>query len=355
MKKTRKSILTLMIAGIGDLVMASKALRTMRNGFPDAEIHLLTSSDAAPLARNYPYLDRVWAFPIRELRRSSWPILRVLGLLSQIRKTHFDLAVNLYRIISWPGALKMGLLFLSLRAGEKLGQDAMGFGLFLSRKVPAPGQDPRHFVDAMTEMAVHAGGVSDQGGMEVFWDKACEEGLRHLFSDSAALRGKTVGINPGADNPIKRWPPDRYAVVAERLLEREDTRVLLLGGPGEEKLADSIQKRLKGRAVNLAGRLTLDELACLISRLDLLVTNDSAPMHMAAALGTPVVALFGPEDPVHTRPYTSETLYRVISKSVDCRPCTGGRCDKALCMDLIQPEEVLERCFELLRGSFSAS
>lgn len=282
-------------------------------------------------------------------------MLQVPALLWGLRKIRFDLAVNLYRVISWRGALKMGVLFLSLRAGEKLGQDAKGLGLFLSRRISPQGMSPKHFVDAMTEMAVHAGGVPDQGGMEVFWDKACEEGLRHLFSDSAALRKKTVGINPGADNPIKRWPPDRYAVVAERLLEREDTRVLLLGGPGEEKLADSIQKRLKGRAVNLAGRLTLDELAYLISRLDLLVTNDSAPMHMAAALRTPVVALFGPEDPVYTRPYTSETLYRVISKSVDCRPCTGGRCDKALCMDLIRPEEVLERCLDLLRGSFSAS
>ncbi|MBN1106662.1 MAG: glycosyltransferase family 9 protein [Deltaproteobacteria bacterium] len=351
MQGSREAILILMIAGIGDLVMASRALRAMRNGFPDAKIHLITSSDAAPLARNYPYLDRVWAFPIRELRRNSWSFFRIFPLLRQIRKTRFDLAVNLYRVISLRGALKMGLLIRSVKAGETLGLDAKGFGLFLSRKVPAQGRHSKHFVDAMTDMAVHAGGIPDGGGIEVFWDPKCEKRLSHVFPGSPGLRRKAVGINPGADNPRKRWDPDRYALVAEHLMRKADVQVLLLGGPDELGIAGRIQDRLKGRAVNLSGRLNLDELAYLVGRLDLLITNDSAPMHIAAALKTPVVGIFGPEDPFHTRPYTTDDLYRVISHRVGCRPCSARRCEKPLCLDLIQPEEVIRNCLELMTGS----
>lgn len=347
----RESILILLIAGIGDLVLASKAFRAIRHGFPNAEIHLLTSSDAAPLARNYSYLDRVWAFPIRELRRRSLPILQVLRLLRQIRKTHFDLAVNLYRVSSWLGALKMGILFLSLMARRTVGEGCKGFALFLNRQVPAEGYWSHHFVDAMNDIAVLSGGIPDGGGIEVFWDRTCEERFHGLFPEKPGRRRTFVGLNPGADNPQKRWDPDRYARVAERLMERSDAQILLLGGPGEEEMAVRIQERLKGGAVNLAGRLTLDELAYIISRLDLLVTNDSAPMHIAAAVKTPVVAIFGPEDPIHTRPYTTEDLYRVISKRVDCRPCLVKRCEKPLCLDLIQPEEVIRKCLELLTRS----
>jgi heptosyltransferase-2 len=346
--KGKNRILIVLIAGIGDLILASKSLRAMRSGFPDAEIHLLTSTDAYLVAANYRFIDRVWAFPIRESRRSKLQFLHMVRVVFKLRKVKFQVAVNLYRVTSRMGALRMGLLFSLLKARGKAGHASRGFGLFLDRKAPPDTFDKLHYADAMLRIAVIAGGKPDQRGIEVLWDQRVEDRWSHLFSQGAVRASLTIGINPGGDRPNRRWSLEGYARVADQLIERSGARVLLLGGPGEETLAIEIQRRMKGEVAKLAGRLTLNELIYVISRLDLLITNDSGPMHMAAALKTPVVAIFGPENPIYTRPYTSQNLYRIISKDVDCRPCSKKTCQRPLCLDLITPGEVLILCEEML-------
>ena len=344
-----KRVLIILIAGIGDLIMASPSLRALRNSHRDTEIHLLTSSEASILAVNYPYLDRVWSFPVRELRKDKLQGLGAINVIREMRKTPFDLCLNLYRVTSWRGALRMGLLMTSLRTQVRVGHQAMGFGFFLSKKASKGTFENRHFTDAMMDLAKLAGGVPDEKGIEVFWDKSVEEKWATLFPKVGQEKQPlSIGINPGADRPQKRWNPENHASVADRLVELRGASIFLFGGPGEEHLALRIEKAMKQPVTNLAGKLSLNELAYVISRLDLFVTNDSGPMHIAAGLKTPVVALFGPEDPVHTRPYTSPDLYRIVQKELDCRPCTNKRCDRPVCMESLKPEDVLQACLELL-------
>ncbi|MBN2123008.1 MAG: glycosyltransferase family 9 protein, partial [Deltaproteobacteria bacterium] len=304
------------------------------------------STEAFPIAKKYPYIDRVWSFPIRELRNGKTRFFDILKLVRELRKIDFSLAVNLYRVYSLRGALKMGFLFLPLKAKIRVGHDHKGFGFFVDRKVAQESLANRHFADAMMEIAQMAGGIPDDRGIEVFWGSEAESKWGHLFTDPSTQR---IAINPGADQTHKRWPPERYAAVADQLIERFDAEIILLGGPGEEHLSDMIQKAMKKNATNLAGKLTLNDLVYVISRMDLLLTNDSGPMHIAAALKTPLVAIFGPEDPKLFGPYTKPDLYRVISKDVDCRPCKTKRCTRPVCLDLITSEEVLEKCIELLK------
>jgi len=348
--KSDKHILIIMVAGIGDVVMASKSIRAMRNAFPDAHLHLLTSSEAAPLASNYPYLDHVWSFPIREFRKEKSLALEMFKTIMRLREIRFDMAVNLYRVVSRPGALRMGLLFALLKANTKVGHDSRGFGMFLHKKAPAEIFQNRHFVDAMMDIALLAEGVPDHDGIEVFWDQGVEKKWDPPFQDDKSNRHPRIGINPGSDRPEKRWDPHHYASVADRLAEKSGAAICILGGPGEESIASTIQGAMKHPAMSLAGKLSLDELAYVLSRLDLLITNDSGPMHMAAAVKTPVVAIFGPEDPVYTRPYTSPDKYRIVQGRVPCRPCTRKKCERPLCMELVEPEEVLKACLELLNG-----
>jgi lipopolysaccharide heptosyltransferase II len=341
----KEIILVVIIAGIGDLVLASRSIRAIRNRFKDADIHLLTSSEASPIASNFSYVDHVWAFPIRELRERKAYIFDVLRLVRELRKIDFNLIVNLYRIFSWRGAIRLGLLFLLLKARVKIGHNHKGFGLFINRKVPSENLKGRHFADAMMEIAQAAGGIPDDKGIEVFWCKEAEGKWGHFFSKRDAIR---IAINPGADKVSKRWPPERYAFVADHLIERFSAEIILLGGPGEEDLAGKIQDRMKNKTVNLAGKLTLNDLVYVISRLNLLITNDSGPMHMAAALRTPVVAIFGFEDPRLFGPYTTPDLCRIVFSDVDCRPCKKKDCKRPLCLDQVTPEEVLEKCIEIL-------
>ncbi len=349
----KQPILVVLIAGIGDLVLASKSIRAIRNGFPDADIHLLTSTEASSVARNYDYVDHVWAFPIREMRKNRSHVYDILKLILNLRKIEFSIVVNFYMVGSWLGAIKMGLLFFVLKAQVKAGHDNKGFGTFLTKKVPAETFQNRHFADAMMDIALLAGGVRDSEGIEISWNKESEEKWENLFSgkidEAEEIR---IGINPGGDRKNRRWNPDNYALVADKLIAHFNAKVVLLGGPGEENIARHIEGKMRNNAVNLAGKLTLDELTYITSRFDLLITNDSGPMHIAAAVKTPLVAIFGPEDPTLMGPYTSRNLYRIVFKDLDCRPCNKDDCARPICLDLITPGEVSEKCFEMLeKGS----
>jgi len=347
--KIKTSILIVLIAGIGDLILGSKSIRAIRNGYPDADIHLLTNSEAVPIAQNYRYIDYVWSFPIREMRKDKRYLLNIMRLVLGLRKIKFDFAVNLYTVSSWLGALRMGLLFLLLGAKERMGHDSKGFGFFIDKKVPIGTFQDRHFADAMMDIALIAGGVPDTKSIEIFWDEKCEKKWERLFLKKTGVSQEIViGVNPGGDRLNRRWNPDNYAFLADRLIEDFKATVVFLGGPGEEDIAGYIESKMKNDIVNLADKLTLNDLAYLISRFDLLITNDSGPMHIGAAVGTRLVAVFGPEDPVLMGPYSSPDLYRVVYKDVSCRPCNKKRCDQPVCLEMVTPEEVYEKCVELL-------
>jgi len=261
--------------------------------------------------------------------------------------TEFDVIANLYLVGSMAGAVKMGLLFTALKAKTKIGHDLYGFGRFLDVSLPASTFEGRHVVDAMQEIAIKAGGIPDDRGIEVYWNPEAETKWRSFFDPIA---GKiAIGINPGGDRANRRWAPDRFAAVAARLVERFNARIILLGGPGDRDIASSIAQAIPSGVSDLSGTIPLDELPYVISRLDLLLTNDSGPMHIAGATKTPLVALFGPEDPRLFGPYTTPDLYRIVMKDVPCRPCGDKKCMHPICLDQIHPEEVLAACLEMLQ------
>jgi lipopolysaccharide heptosyltransferase II len=346
--KTTPKILIVLIAGIGDLILASKSIRAIRNGYPNAEIHLLTSTEAKSIAVNYPYIDYVHTFPIRELRKDKRFLFSILRNVRDLRRISFDLCMNLYRVGSLSGAAKMGILFSLLKATKKIGHNKDGFGLFLTEKVFPGIFKGRHVVDAMQKIASQAGGAMDDRGLEVFWSPNITAKWDTFF---AQMEGRDlVGINPGGDRENRRWAPDRFAVIAEKIIQQFHCKVILLGGPADRHITASIECGIHSDIVNLSGKIPLEELPYVISRLDLLITNDSGPMHIAAATKTPLVALFGPEDPRLFGPYTAPVLYRLIQKEVPCRPCRDDQCTHPSCMDLITPEEVLVACVYLLNN-----
>jgi ADP-heptose:LPS heptosyltransferase len=329
------------------MVLASKSIRAISNGWPHAEIHLLTSTEAAEIARHYRYIDRIWAFPIRELRKKKSYLLNMLKTLMALRRHKFDFALNLYTVGSWTGALKMGLLFLMVNTKDRIGVDHKGFGLLLTKKAPAELFQQQHFTDAMLKIAVDAGGIRDDKGLDAFWCEADEEKWEFLFSGKKQKR-PVIGINPGGDRMNRRWSLENYASVADTLIDKLNPTIVVLGGPGEEQVAGCIQDKMKNSVINLSGKLTLNQLSYIISRFDLLITNDSGPMHIAAAVMTPLVAIFGPENPASFSPYMPQYLFRIVYKEVSCRPCKKKHCDDPICIGSIKPDEVTGICLEML-------
>ncbi len=346
-----RSILIVLIAGIGDLVLASKSIRCLRNANPEATIHLLTSTDASVLARNYPYIDHVSCFPIRELRKSKKHILDIIKIVWKLRKTKFDQIVNLFRVDSRAGALKMGLLFALLRSKEKVGHDNKGFGQVLTKKVPRDNFQNRHFVEAMLDVAISAGAIPDDKGIEAFWDIKCERKWGYLFPKKKDSNHRLIiGLNPGGEWVTKQWDPSKFAKLADYMIENYNAKVILLGGPGDLSIASEIQSATKNGLTNLSGKLDLNDLAFIINRLDLLVTNDSGPMHIAAATKTPTVAIFGPGNPWTHGPYLPPEMNRVVYTALSCHPCEKPLCESMECIHKVSLEDVLTGCSELLRG-----
>ena len=346
----KKSVLIVLVAGIGDLVLASPAIRAIRNGYPGAEIHLLTSTEAFPLARNYPYVDRTHSFPLREILEKKQPLSTAWKIVSQLRRVRFDMAVNLYSVDSRVGAVRMAALFLAFGAKERVGHDNLGFGLALTNKIPRDVFRGRHKMDSMLEVSIYAGGKPDDKGIEIFWEKASEEKWSQLFDGPRVGADEVrIGINPGGYRPNRRWEPRRFAAVADRLCDALNAKIFIFGGPGEEKITAAVVDEMKHDAVVLAGKLNLNDLAYIASHLDLMITNDSGPMHIAAAAGAPLVVIFGPSDPKIFGPRIPEERYDIVHANLDCQPCSKINCEHVTCLKEISPDDVFEAAIRKCR------
>jgi heptosyltransferase-2 len=174
-----------------------------------------------------------------------------------------------------------------------------------------------------------------------------------LAKHSITADSFVLGINPGASyGSAKRWYPDRFAKVASRLSEKWNARVLIFGGSGETDIAAEIEQQMNGNAVNLSGKTTVRELMALINRCNFFITNDSGPMHIAAAFGVPLVAIFGSTDHKTTSPYTDKAV--IVRKVTDCAPCKLRKCPtEHQCMTAITPDDVVQASINLLQSTGS--
>lgn len=342
-------ILIVLIAGIGDLILASKAIRSVRNGYPGAEIHLLTNADASLIAQHLGYIDKIWTFEVRKLRNNMLHIFNILRTTLKIRKINYDMSINLYQVSSRMGAHKMALLFKMIGSKVNIGHEYKGLNFCLTDKLPENQFKEKHFVEAMNDLALIAGGQPDEKGIEVRWNPACEKKWERFFAQLiSGSSDQIIGINPGGDRSNRRWRPNNYALVADGLIKRLNATIVILGGPGEEEIAATIQNKMSNESISLAGRLALDELPYVISLLDILITNDSGPMHICAAVKTPLVAVYGPENYELVGPFTAPDLMKIVSKKTNCKPCKKDYCEETICLDLISPHEVIEKSLALM-------
>ena len=159
-----------------------------------------------------------------------------------------------------------------------------------------------------------------------------------------------VAINPGATyGSAKRWFPERFAAVADTIAEEFSARILIIGGPNEGSIAEEVAANMQKRPLNLAGKTSVRQLMALLSQCRLLVTNDSGPMHVAAAFGVPIVAIFGSTDHTTTSPLTSSC--RIVRHPTECAPCLKTECPTDhRCMTAVSVEDVLRATRTLLKG-----
>ncbi len=330
---------------VGDAVMTMPALEVVRANFPDADITVLARPWVIPLLENHPAVNRV--IPYRRGNGFKNDFLEILHVIRQIRAEGFDLA------ILFQNAFEAALLTFLGGIKNRVGYNTDGRGFLLSHGIrrrddimkshqveyylailsgmdwEAKGKDPTLFVDPKE--------IESMGAMLL---------TRGINEDHLV-----VALSPGAIyGPAKRWPAERFAQIGDWAAEKWGAKVLIMGSEGEKEICDGVSKAMKQSALNLSGMTSLAGAMALIKRCGFFVTNDSGLMHVAAAIGVPLVAVFGSTDPIATGPRSPNA--RIVQHETECAPCLKPECPEDYrCMLSITPEEVWQEMEDLkLKG-----
>lgn len=322
-----RRVLVLQFSPIGDTIFAVPALKALREYYPQATIVVLASARAGDVLKGLPYHDML------RICRSGLDVARTLV---EFRHLHFDLAVGLSNQGSW----------LSFFCGTPF---KAGFPTpLLSLAEPgALKEEPAAHVVEYCLAVVRLLGATVPGDRRLeLWLSPAEKERARTFLAAHGLSDPMVAVHPGGRYfPLKRWPVERFARLVDALAG-QGYRAVIVGGPEDTELAGSLAEQAECEPVVAAGRLRLKETAALLAHCRLFIGNDSAPLHMAAAVNTPTLGLFGPTDPRQFSPYGPG--HTVLYKALPCSPCfrfLGGlgqylpKCTRAQCMEAITVEE----------------
>ena len=315
-----RRVLLFRLERIGDLLMTVGAIGAIRTRLPDAELRLVVGSWNAPLAHCMQAVDAVETFDVPWLSRERpGSTLRAAAVQSAAWRRHrFDLAIN------FEPDIRSNVLMAASGARRRGGFVSGGGGGFLTdvldynRSIHSAANAQR-LVDRVLP-ADRFPPADSSNHLQLRIPSATRETAAHLLAAHDGS-GPLVGINPGAGRLIKEWPPQRFAATAAALAAGDGATIVLLGAEGDRAQADGVRQALPSEValIDIVGQVPLLELAAVLTRLAVLITGDTGPAHLAAAVDTPVVAIFGPTDPNRYRPLTPHA--EVVQADLWCRPC----------------------------------
>jgi lipopolysaccharide heptosyltransferase II len=330
-----RRILIIKPSSLGDIVHALPTLAALRRRFPLAHIAWLVKRQWAGFLDRAEGLDEVCSV---EPTVRGW-----LAQVPRLRAASFDLVVDLQGLFR-SGAITW-LTGCPTRIGFANGRE--GSSCFYTQRVAVPSSN-LHAVDRYLLIAAALGAPVD--GEPAFrfhpLDRDRQEVTQLLSRQgvpASQAKAGWIAVNVAARWPTKRWPPESFAVAADQLQREGLGPIVLIGGPDERPVTQAVKALMKSKPVDLTGETAPGLLPALLESAALLLTNDSGPMHVAAAVGTPVVALFGPTSPIQTGPYGKQHV--VLTSGVPCSPCFSRRCRNRVrleCLTAITPEQVLE-------------
>lgn len=319
-----RSILVVLPTWVGDFVMATPTLRAIRTRFARAHITFLLEPNLRDLVRGGDWMNECIEWPPKRTRS---PLRRAYRDLAwDLRRRRFEWAVLL------PNSFRSALMARLAAARRRIGFDRDGRGWLLTDRLPVRNRRngrfiPMPLVEYLADLAEAIGCERPGDRLELFTTPDCDESVEaRLASLGIADRRPLVVISPGAKyGAAKCWLPERFAAVADRLIEVEDAAIIVTCGPGEEPIARQIGSAMRRKGFVLdTPRLSLGELKSLVQRSDLLLCNDAGPRHFAKAFDVPVVTVFGPTHPEWTA--TGYEAERIVRIDLACGPCQERIC-----------------------------
>lgn len=380
-------ILIVKLSAIGDVIHTLPALDLLHKKIPDGSITWVVEEKAAGIVLGHPHLHKVivskrkqWLKNLSRPARWLTTLREVIAFIGELRQETYDL------VIDFQGLFKSALLVMLSRGIHTVGYDKtreLSYLVLRHRMAPLPAD--AHAVNKNITLVKHtlnlasSAQVADTVKRRALPDPCPVENQSTVMSafdgdamGAAVMLGekdersvdallRSCGVDPArplvlinapAGWETKRWDAQRTAAVADRLISRYGAHIMYTGSGADSAFIDGIIARMRHPAINAAGRTSLKELACLIKRAQLMITTDSGPMHLAATVGAPIVAVFGPTAPWRTGPCT--TRAHIVRKQVPCSPCYRRRCDSMLCMREIEVDDVMEAAGLFMGASCAA-
>lgn len=339
------NILIVKLSAIGDVIHTLPSLAELRRLYPNAHITWVVEEAAADLILGHPHLNEVIIS-----RRKSWikdikagkavaTLREVRSFVRRLRSRRYDLVIDFH------GLLKSSVIVFLSGGRRKLGYNSWQemSGLFYNEKIPE--DMDKHAVDRYLDFPRYLGANVGKAEFILPPTDDTRKQARRLLDQYQLAEKSYIAVNPVAYWETKLWDNGKFAQLADAICDRLRLDVVFTGNNGRD--AADILSRMTGKGINLGGKTSLPVLAEIYKSARAVITTDSGPMHLAAAVGTPVVALFGPTDPVRTGPYGEGHV--VIRADLACSPCLLKKCPTKECMEEITPEQVYDALESQLR------
>jgi len=332
-----KKILIVRTDRIGDVLLTTPVIKALRDSLPQAYIAIMVNPSTLDIVKDNPYLDEVIVYDKENLHRGIWRNLKfVLGL----RKKRFDLALVLHtknrtNIICFLSGIK-----------ERVGFYNKKFGFLLTKKLAdTKPRGEKHEVDYCLDVVRAIGVEPKERRLFMPKDSDSEKYIDEILKENnISAKDKLVAIHPGASCISKRWFPERFAETADILIDEYNVKILVIAGEKDILYSKRVISKIRNKVIDLSGRTSLRQLASLLSRCSLLISNDSGPCHIATAVGCPVIAIFGRNQkglsPIRWRPLGERDI--VLHKEVGCSDCLAHNCNRNFaCLKAITVRDVL--------------
>ncbi len=350
-KLSFKKILVVNIFGIGDVLFTTPLLANLKRQFPDVSIGYLANRRSAAVIENNPHIDRVFVYERDEFKNlynhSKMQFLnRVFDFFREIKQEGYDVAIDL--------SLNSFFPVFAFAAGIKhrVGFNYRNRGFFLTQKTELRGYEGKHVVEFYLDFLKSLNIPVEVRALELPVTAQDRQWAQEFFKTNGLKPNDTViGVFPGGGGSwgtqakFKRWPPESYAKLADKLIEKSKAKIILIGDKSENELCDKVLKNMRQKAVNACGETSLGQLAALLVSCRVNVLNDGGPLHIAVAAGAKTVSIFGPVDENVYGPYPQNGPHKVVTRDLPCRPCYRqfrmARCEHLSCLNGITVEEVL--------------
>ncbi|MFH2137102.1 MAG: glycosyltransferase family 9 protein [Candidatus Omnitrophota bacterium] len=339
-----KKILIANFGGIKDIMLSAPALQALKKADPDSVLHMLIFPEPLEYAMMLSCIDNITV-----LQRELVCLSSNLKLLFELRKEKFDIMINMRTLFTKKEASYIQWIINAVNPQLKVGRNTDGRGKFFDIKIPETSVGEKYEMEYNSDI-VKALGVEEVGrDIDFPIDEKSQEYADDLLKREGIEENMfLMGIHPGG-GVLRRWSIDKLCEVIRELNKKFSFRYVITGSNDEKDLGEYIVKEIEeGRVIDLTGKLGMPSLGAVIKRCNLFVSNDAAPLHIAAVFKTPLIALFGSTDLTRYDPRNICDKAEIIYNKQDCAPCKKSKCEAIKCMDSITIESVVQACLKFI-------